>query len=92
MANLTIPVEEQNASPDEIEILDRRRRWGLALQVIAGQFGFFAILLTLWSGQDLTYSPGWLHPMFYYNVLAVVAALGFGGYGAYLRRGAPEFF
>ncbi|GGH17049.1 hypothetical protein [Silvibacterium dinghuense] len=92
MANPMIPVEEQHATPDQIEAIDKRRRWGLALQVIAGQFGVFAVLLTLWSGQDLTYSPGWIHPMFYYNAIAVIAALGFGSYGAYLRRGSPEFF
>lgn len=91
MANPLIPEAEQTATPDQIEAIDTRRRWGLAFQVIAGQFGVFAVLLTLWSGQDLTYSPGWIHPMFYYNVIALVAAVGFGGYGTYLRRGTPEF-
>lgn len=89
MANVLIPVSEQSASPDEIEALDKRRQWGLTFQVIAGQFAFFAVLLTLWSGQDLTYSPGWMHPMFYYNVLAGALAVIFGMYGTYLKRGAP---
>jgi hypothetical protein len=91
MANELIPVSERNATPDEIEAIDKRRRWGLACQVIAGQFAFFAVLLTLWSGQDLTYSPTGIHPMFYYNVLALVAAVGVGMYGTYLKRGAQEF-
>jgi hypothetical protein len=78
-------------SPSEIEAIDRRRQWGLNFLVISGQFGFFAILLTLWSGQDLTYSPASIHPMFYYNAFCFLLAAGFGLYGSYLRRGQPEF-
>ncbi len=91
MANSLIPVQEQQATPDQIEALDKRRRLGLMFQVIAGQFAFFAVLLTLWSGQDLTYSPHGVHPMFYYNVLAAALAVIFGIYGSYLKKGAPEF-
>jgi len=91
MANLTIPVAERGLTPDETEKLDKRRQWGLTFQVIAGQLAFFAVLLTLWSGQDLTYSPGWIHPMFYYNVLTGALAVIFGIYGTYLKRGAQEF-
>jgi hypothetical protein len=91
MANLTIPVAERGLKPDEVARLDKRRQWGLTFQVIAGQFAFFAVLLTLWTGQDLTYSPGWVHPMFYYNVLTGVLAVVFGLYGTYLKRGAQEF-
>jgi hypothetical protein len=87
MANLNIPAEERSLSPAQVESLDKRRQWGLAFQVIAGQFAFFAVLLLLWSGQDLTYSPGWVHPMFYCNVLTAVVAVVFGIYGTYLRRG-----
>jgi hypothetical protein len=87
MANLNIPPEERNLTPAQVEQLDKRRRWGLTMQVIAGQFAFFAVLLLLWTGQDLTYSPGWVHPMFYYNVLAGLAAIAFGTYGTWLRRG-----
>lgn len=64
---------------------------GADLQVIAGQFAFFAVLLTLWTGQDLTYSPGWMHPMAYYNVLTGALAVIFGMYGTWLKRGAREF-
>jgi hypothetical protein len=91
MANLMIPAEERGLTPDQVEAVDKRRQWGLTFQVIAGQFGFFAVLLTLWSGQDLTYSPGWVHPMFYYNVFTGTLALIFGIYGTYLKRGTQEF-
>ena len=91
MANMNIPDAERNLTPDQVSQLDTRRRWGLAFQVISGQFAFFAVLLTLWSGQDLTYSPHLFHPMFYYNVLTGTLAVIFGIYGSYLKRGAPEF-
>jgi hypothetical protein len=87
MANMSIPAAERNLTPHQVAALDKRRQWGLAFQVIAGQFGFFAVLLLLWTGQDLTYSPGWVHPMFYYNVLCGVMAVIFAIYGTYLRRG-----
>jgi hypothetical protein len=90
MANLMIPVQERDLTPDQVEALDKRRAWGLTFQVISGQFAFFAVLLTLWSGQDLTYSPYWIRPMFYYNVLTATLAVMFGVYGTYLKRGAPE--
>ncbi len=38
MANLNIPVEERNLTPDQVEQLDNRRRWGLTCQVLGGQF------------------------------------------------------
>src|SRR5579875_1846231 len=91
MANLRIPEAERNLSPSQVAALDTRRRWGLAFLVIAGQFGFFAVLLLLWSGQDLSYSPGWVHPMFYYNVIAAFLACAFGAYGTWLRRGSGEY-
>ena len=90
MANLMIPAQERDLTPDQVEALDKRRAWGLTYQVISGQFAFFAVLLTLWSGQDLTYSPSWMRPMFYYNVLTATLAVIFGVYGTYLKRGAPE--
>jgi hypothetical protein len=73
-----IPEAERNLTPAQVAALDKRRQWGLAFQVIAGQFAFFAVLLLLWTGQDLQYSPGWLHPMFYFNLLAAVVAVVFG--------------
>lgn len=91
MPNQSIPPEERNLTPAQVAALEKRRQWGLAFQVIAGQFAFFAVLLLLWSGQDLTYSPGWVHPMFYYNLLAGILAVAFGIYGSYLRRGRYEY-
>ncbi|MGB9145030.1 MAG: hypothetical protein WCC14_04355 [Acidobacteriaceae bacterium] len=87
MPNMNIPAAERNLTPAQVEALDKRRQRGLACQVLAGQFAFFAVLLLVWSGQDLTYGPGWVHPMFYYNVLAGLLAVIFGIYGTYLRRG-----
>ena len=91
MANLSIPETERNLTPDEVEALDNRRRWGLTCQVIGGQFWFFAVLLTLWSGQDATYSPGWVHPMLYFNLLTVVLGAVFFFYGSHLKRGNLDF-
>jgi len=88
---MNLPLEERNLNPGQVEALDRRRQWGLALQVISGQCTFFAILLTVWAGQDLTYSPGWKHPMAIYMTLAAIGAVVTGFYGTYLRRGRPEF-
>lgn len=87
MPNLNIPAEERTLTPAQVEALDKRRQRGLLCQVISGQFTFFAVLLLVWSGQDLTYGPRWIHPMFYYNVLAAVLAVIFGIYGTHLRRG-----
>jgi hypothetical protein len=91
MANLSIPAEERNLTPDEVEKLDNRRRWGLTCQVLGGQFAFFAVLLTLWSGQDATYSPGWVHPMLYFNFLTAILAVVFFAYGSILRRRHLDF-
>ena len=91
MANLHILAEERNLTPDQVEALDKRRQWGFTCQIIAGQFAFFAILLTVWAGQDLTYSPGWFRPMATYDAIATILACGFGIYGTYLKRGKYEF-
>ena len=91
MANLSLPAAERNLTPDQVERLDNRRRWGLTCQVLGGQFAFFAVLLTVWSGQDATYSPGWVHPMLYYNIVAAILAVVFFGYGSILKRGNLDF-
>ncbi|MFZ0662734.1 MAG: hypothetical protein WAM66_08585 [Acidobacteriaceae bacterium] len=91
MANLTIPAAERNLTPDQVEDLDNRRRWGLTCQVLGVQFACFAALLLLWSGQDATYSPGWIHPMLYYNILCVILAVAFFAYGTILKRGNLDF-
>ena len=91
MANTLLPIEEQNLTPNQVEQLDRRRTRGFMLMVIAGQFGIIATVLLLWIVQDLTYAPGWAHPVFYYFVIALGISGVSGLSGAYLRRGAPEF-
>jgi len=87
MANTLLPVAERNLTPDQVEALDKRREWGLTLQVIAGQFAVICVLLSLWVGQDLTYSPGWAHPMAYYMAIAITIVVTCGGAGTWLRRG-----
>jgi hypothetical protein len=47
--------------------------------------------VTLWSGQDFTLSPGWTHPMVYWDTAVFVAALVFGVAGVRLKRGSNEF-
>ena len=90
MANSLLPVEERNLTPDQVEALDKRRDLGHTLLVIAGQFAVIATVLLLWVGQDLTYSPGWVHPMAYYFAIAVGIILVLGIAGLALRRGTPR--
>jgi len=90
MANSLLPPEERNLTPDQVEALDRRRDLGHTFLVMAGQFSVIATVLLLWVGQDLTYSPGWKHPMAYYFAVAVVLIAGFGITGLVLRRGTPR--
>ena len=92
MPNMTLPAEERMLTPGEVEALDRRRRRGQLFLVLGFQFGIVATLLTLWSGQDWQYSPGWAHPMLYWNLLTGFLALLFLGLGLRLRRGLNEFF
>jgi hypothetical protein len=91
MANMLIPVYERNLTPDEVEALDRRRRRGQLFLVIAFQSLIVATLLTLWAGQDLTYSPGWAHPIAYWDATAFALAFFFAVAGVRLRRGMNEF-
>ncbi len=91
MANMFLPLEERNLTPDQVELLDKRRNRGFMLMVIAGQFGIIATVLLLWLVQDLTYAPGWAHPVAYYFAFSVMVSGIAGSTGAYLRRGAPEF-
>jgi hypothetical protein len=91
MANTLIPIEERDLTPQEVEALDRRRRRGQLLLVIAGQCLIIACLVTLWAGQDLTYSPGWVRPMFYWDAVLFTLAFVLGAAGVHLRRGSNEF-
>ena len=92
MPNLNLPPEERMLTPAEVEALDRRRRRGHLLLNLGFQFGIVATLVTLWSGQDLQYSPGWAHPMVYWDALTGSIALICIVAGLRLRRGMNEFF
>ena len=92
MANMLIPIEERLLKPAEVAALDARRRQGHLLIVIGFQFTLISIFLTLWSGQDLTYSPGWVHPVFYWNCFTAFVALTCFVRGLAMRRGLNEFF
>jgi nitrate reductase gamma subunit len=87
MPNPLLPPEERNLTPAQVEALDKRRDLGHTLLVMAGQFTAVAIVLLLWIGQDLSYSPGKAHPMFYYFLVAIGFVLAFGISGLFLRRG-----
>ena len=90
MANPLLPPEERNLTPDQVEALDKRRDLGHTFLVIAGQFTVISMVLLLWGGQDLSYSPGWAHPMAYYFFLALALVATFGISGMVLRRGTPR--
>ena len=91
MANMLIPVAERHLTPEEVEALDRRRRRGQLMLVLCGQCLLVAVLVTCWSGQDWTYSPGWAMPMVYWDALLFVLSLVFFVAGVALRRGTDEF-
>jgi hypothetical protein len=90
MANMLLPPEERNLTPNQVEALDKRRDLGHTLLVIAGQFTVIATELLLWVGQDLAYSPGWAHPIAYYFAVAlgIIAVCGIAG--LVLRSGTPR--
>jgi hypothetical protein len=90
MANMLLPPEERNLTPNQVEALDKRRDLGHTLLVIAGQFTVIATVLLLWVGQDLAYSPGWAHPIAYYFAIAlgIIAVCGITGF--VLRSGTPR--
>ncbi len=92
MANTLIAVEERGLAPAEVEALDRRRRRGQAFLVIGFQTGIIATIVTLWAGQDLTYSPGWAHPVAYWDGLLFLTSATCLTLGVRLRRGLNEFF
>ena len=90
MANMSLPPEERNLTPDQVEALDMRRRRGSLLLVLGGMFTIIAVLLTCWVGQDLQYAPGFSRPMTYYFLVACGIVMVTLISGLYLRRGAPE--
>jgi hypothetical protein len=90
MANFLLPPEERNLTPDQVEALDKQRDLGHTFLVLAGQFSVIGTVLLLWVGQDLTYSPGWAHPMAYYFFIILILIACFGVAGIVLRRGTPR--
>ena len=92
MANYLIPVAERTLTPDEVEHLDRRRRRGHFLLNVGFQTLIIGTIVTVWAGQDLTYSPGWAHPMAYWDAFLFTASIGCFLRGLHLRRGLNEFF
>jgi hypothetical protein len=92
MANTVLPAEERDLSTAQVDQLDRRRRRGQLLLVMGTQFLLIALLVTLWAGQDATYSPGWAHPMLYWDILLFVLSAICYVSGVRLRRGINEFF
>jgi len=92
MANPLIPVEERTLTPEQVAALDSRRRRGQLFLVIGFQTLIVSLLLTLWSGQDATYSPGWVHPMLYWNLTTFTLSVIFLTSGVALKRGSNEFF
>jgi len=91
MANTLLPFEERNLTPEQVEQLDRRRRRGQLFLVLCFQCLIIGTLVTLWSGQDWTLSPGWAKPMVYWNALLFALSLIFGIAGVRLKRGSGEF-
>jgi hypothetical protein len=91
MANTLLPIEERNLTPDQVELLDKRRRRGQLFLVISLQTFIIGTLVLLWSGQDWTLSPGWMKPMVFWNTVMFVLSLVFGIVGVRLKRGSNEF-
>ena len=90
MPNMSLPPEERDLTPDQVEALDRRRRKGTLLLTLAGMFAIIAVLLTCWVAQDIQYAPGYSRPMTYYFLAACAIVVVTLISGIYLRRGAPE--
>ena len=92
MSNKLIPVEERHLTPEQVDLIDRRRRRGQLLLVIGFQALIIATIITLWSGQDFTYSPGWIHPLGYWDAFLFLVSFICIVSGVQLRRVLNEFF
>ncbi len=90
MANTLLPIEERSLTPEQVERLDRRRRRGQLFLVLSFQSLIVACLVTLWSGQDVTLSPG-IYPMAFWDAICFIATVVFAVIGVSLRRGSNEF-
>jgi hypothetical protein len=92
MSHGPVIASESHLTPDEVAHLDARRRRGHLLLIIGLQCLVVTTLVgVLWVGQDLTHSPGWLHPMFYWTCITGTASIVCFLWGMSLRRGFHEF-
>ncbi len=92
MSHAVTTVSESHLTPDEVEVLDARRRRGHLLLIIGLQTAVVTTLLSvLWVGQDLAQSPGWLHPIAYWAALTGTTSIVCFLWGLKLRSGFHEF-
>ena len=87
MANTLLPIEERSLTPDEVELLDKRRRRGQLCLVLCFQSLIIRLSGFAMGGAGLTatLSPGWMHPMVYWDALMFGAAAVFGFLGVSLK-------
>ena len=90
MPNPLLPPAERSLNPDQVEALDQRRDLGRTLLVLCGQATVIALVLLLWVGQDLSYSPGFAHPIAYYFLFVLLLIASCGVTGLMLSRGSPR--
>ncbi len=91
MANLRLPEDQRNLTPEQVELIDARHRRGQLLLVIGFQALLVTGLLCLWVGQDLTYSPGFHRPIAIWAGLTGLVAVGSMLAGLAMRGGKHEF-
>jgi hypothetical protein len=92
MSHAPVLTSERHLTPAEVELVDRRRRRGQLLLTIGFQTAIITTLVgVLWVGQDLTHSPGWVHPMFYWAAFTGTVSIVCLLWGIILRRGFHEF-
>jgi hypothetical protein len=92
MSHASVVVSERNLTPDEVELVDKRRRRGQLLITIGFQTAIVTTLVSLlWVGQDLVQSPGWLHPIAYWAATTGTISIVCFLWGIGLRRGFHEF-
>ncbi len=92
MAHPYLPPSERNLTPEQVEQIDRRTRRSQLLLTIGFQTAIVCTLVSLlFVGQDLTYSPGFHRPMFYWACITGLTSATCFIAGIKLRRGSKEF-